>query len=180
MNKHENALSHRKRLAIQLLLHGHNDQQVADAIKVARTTITRWRLYHPTFQTELNRQRQALWQNQADRLRFMMASALDTLQSHLASNSERAAFRSAVNIVRLAARITPPAGPTDEYEFLKQYFLCEYKERSQYEHLMDWPIPKEQLDQLRDYLLKKSANQPLILPDSSPEAVTLTPSSPPQ
>src|SRR5689334_11629222 len=86
------ALSAQQRLAIHLFLLGKTDQQVADAVHLERSTITRWRLYHPLFQTELNRQRQALWLNHADRLRAMSATALDVIQSHLASNSERASF----------------------------------------------------------------------------------------
>ena len=53
-----NALSAEQSIAIHLLLAGHTDQKVADTVKVHRTTLTRWRLYHPLFQAELNRQRQ--------------------------------------------------------------------------------------------------------------------------
>src|SRR5438105_7273391 len=104
----EHPLTAEQRLAIHLLLQGQPDQQVADAVHLERSTITRWRLYHPLFQTELNRHRQALWLNHADRLRALAASALDVIQTHLASTSERSAFRAAINILKLAARVTPP------------------------------------------------------------------------
>jgi hypothetical protein len=165
MHTLEKSLSAKKRLAIQLLVFGHSDQDVADKIGVNRTTINRWRLYHPTFQTELNRQRQSLWLNQADRLRSMISAALNILQSHLASQSERASFRAAVSIIRLAARLSHPSGPTDEYDLLKQYRLREHAEQMKYESEMSsWPIPKEDLDNLREYLLRKAKNQPLDPP----------------
>ena len=160
--KLEHPLSRKKKQAISLLLEGHSDQAVADRLGVHRTTISRWRLYHPTFRTHLNRQRIALWTNHADRLRAMMAQALDTLQAHLASSTERSSFRAAVNIVKLAARIAPPPGPADEYELLKQIHWEHCAERDRYGNQgLPWPVPKEDLDDFREYLLKKAANIPL-------------------
>src|SRR4051794_30158274 len=157
----EHPLSAQQRLAIHLLVHGKPDREVADTIKLDRSTITRWRLYHPTFRTQLNRQREALWLNQTDLLRSMMQDALHTLQTHLSSQSERSAFRAAVSIIRLALKIGPPSGPTDEYDLLKQHRLREISENKKHESEMTWPIPKEHLDILRNYFLKKSANLPL-------------------
>src|SRR5439155_19192574 len=98
----EHPLSAEQRLAIHLLVHGKPDREVADTVKLDRSTITRWRLYHPTFKTQLNRQREALWLNHTDFLRSMMQDALRLLQNHLASQSERSSFRAAVSIIRLA------------------------------------------------------------------------------
>src|SRR5947207_4173776 len=88
----EHPLSAEQRLAIHLLVHGKPDREVAETIKLDRSTITRWRLYHPTFRTQLNRQREALWLNHTDLLRSMMQNALHILQNHLASESERSSF----------------------------------------------------------------------------------------
>src|SRR6267142_868307 len=112
----EHPLTPQQRLAIHLLLQGQTDQQVADAVRLERSSITRWRLYHPTFRAELNRQREALWLNHADRIRAIAATALNVLQNHLSSTSERSAFRAAISILRLAAKIAPPIGPTDEFD----------------------------------------------------------------
>jgi hypothetical protein len=164
----QNPLSDEQRLAIQLFLLGKTDQQVADAVHLERSTITRWRLYHPLFQTELNRHRQALWLNHADRLRAMAASALDVIQGHLASSSERSSFRAAVNILKLTARIAPPIGPTDEYRLLMDYLRAERLEAEKYQQIF-WPPRKEALDELREYLLKKSADLPLEPDPTAPE-----------
>ena len=164
----QHPLSAEQRLAIQLFLLGKTDQQVADSVHLERSTITRWRLYHPLFQTELNRQRQALWLNHADRLRAMAATALDVIQSHLASSSERSSFRAAINILKLAARIAPPIGPTDEYRLLMDYLRAERLEAEKYQQIY-WPPRKEALDELREYLLKKSADIPLEPDPTAPE-----------
>jgi len=161
--KRANALSPEQSIAIHLLLAGHTDQHVADTVRVHRTTITRWRLYHPLFQTELNRHRQALWHNQADRLRSLLAPSLDLLQCHLASASERSSFRAAVSLVRLAIKLGAPSGPTDEYQLLKEYYLADIREEQRYSHDTAWPVPKQYLDDLRDYLHKKSADIPIQL-----------------
>jgi len=161
-------LSAEQKIAIHLLLAGHTDQHVADTIKVHRTTITRWRIYHPLFQTELNRQRQAHWHNQADRLRALLSPSLDLLQSHLASPSERSSFRAAVSLVRLALKLGSPTGPTDEYRLLMDYLRAERLEVEKYQQIY-WPPSKEALDDVREYLLKKSADLPLEPNPKAPE-----------
>ncbi len=178
----EHPLSASQRLAIHLLLLGQTDQQVADSVHLERSSITRWRLYHPTFRAELNRQREALWLNHVDRIRAMAATALSVLQNHLSSPTERSSFRAAINILKLAARFSPPPGPTDEYQLLKEYFLAEHHEKERYRFQMDWPPSKKDLDDLREYFVRKSANQPFILPpDPSPHPQQpLTPASLPQ
>jgi hypothetical protein len=158
--KRVNTLSAEQSIAIHLLLAGQTDQQVADTVKVHRTTLTRWRLYHPLFQAELNRQRQALWHNQADRLRSLLAPALDVLQMHLHSASERSSFRAAVSLVRLAIKLGTPTGPTDEYLLLKDYYLADWRDQKKHEDHLQWPVPKDYLDDVRDYLHKKSAGIP--------------------
>jgi hypothetical protein len=162
--RRENELSSAQIIVIHFLVRGHTDQEAADAAHVHRTTVTRWRLYHPTFQTELHRQREALWLNNLDRLRALMTRALDTLQRQLSSNSERAAYRAAASLLRVAARFGPPSGPTDEYHLLKEFYLAEHRETERYENQMNWPIPKENLDALREYLILKSHNLPLEPP----------------
>jgi hypothetical protein len=173
--KNENELAPEQKLAIHLLVTGHSDQHAADAAHVHRTTITRWRLYDPTFQTELHRQREALWLNNLDRLRSLMSHALTTLERHLTSNSERAAYRAAVSLLRLSLRSAEPSGSTDEYDLLKKYYLAEHREADQYDNRMAWPIPKEELDMLRDYLIRKSRDLPIDTPEPEPEQATTPP-----
>src|SRR5919108_5375055 len=55
--------------AVELLVAGRSDREAAEALGVSRVTVTRWRLYDPCFQVELNRRRDELWAAAADRLR---------------------------------------------------------------------------------------------------------------
>ena len=52
------ALQPRQQDAIELLLLGRSDHAVAQAVKVHRVTVTKWRLYDPAFRAELNRRRE--------------------------------------------------------------------------------------------------------------------------
>ena len=58
--------------AIDLLIQGKPDHEVAAAVGVARETVTRWRNDHPYFAAELNRQRKALWATAQERLRALV------------------------------------------------------------------------------------------------------------
>jgi hypothetical protein len=164
IHKSDHPLSPQKIIAIHLLVLGQTDQVVADAVRVERSTITRWRIYDSRFQIELNRHRLAVWANHADRLRSLLQPALDILQNHLSSHSERAAFRAAVSIIRLASHLGPPTGPTDEYQLLKDFFIQEQRERIRLDEQNLWPVTKESLDELREYFLKKARNEPLKPP----------------
>ena len=69
--------------AIDLLAAGKTDQEVADLLKLHRTTVTKWRLYDPVFQAALNRRRAEVWGAAADRLRSLIPRALDALAAVL-------------------------------------------------------------------------------------------------
>ena len=47
--------------AIDLLVQGLSDREVADKVNVARETVTRWRNESAVFQAELNRKRKEIW-----------------------------------------------------------------------------------------------------------------------
>src|SRR5215510_11125116 len=48
--------------AIDLLVLGYSDAQVAEQVGVTRQTICQWRHDSPQFLSELNRRRQGVWQ----------------------------------------------------------------------------------------------------------------------
>lgn len=78
--------------AIDLLVTGCSDREAAEAVGVNRSTITRWRLYHPAFQAELNAQRAALWGQAKEKLRSLIPEAVDILADalHDPNNDDRA------------------------------------------------------------------------------------------
>jgi hypothetical protein len=69
--------------AIDLLISGQNDRQVAEALHVHRVSITRWRRYHPGFQASLNYRRRLLAESSQDKLRTLVYAALDALLDDL-------------------------------------------------------------------------------------------------
>lgn len=78
--------------AIDILVTGCSDKDTADKVGVNRSTITRWRLYHPAFQAELNAQRAAVWGTAKEKLRSLIPEAVDILAQalHDPDNEDRA------------------------------------------------------------------------------------------
>jgi len=88
--------------AIDQLVIGLTDQEVADKVGVARQTVTKWRLYHPGFQAELNKRRKEVWGSAADRLRSLLPKALDRIEKILLDDSNPNSWRAAVELLKAA------------------------------------------------------------------------------
>jgi transposase len=71
--------------AIDLLVQGHNDRQVAEAIGVRRETVCDWRNHNPTFSAELSRRRKDVRGMHSDHLGHLAATAIDVLATDLAT-----------------------------------------------------------------------------------------------
>lgn len=81
--KRSQGLTVEQQNAVDLLVTGATDREVADAVGVNRVTVTRWRNHDPHFQAELNRSRKEIWASSTDRLRGLLPRALDRLESEL-------------------------------------------------------------------------------------------------
>ena len=77
--------------AIDMLILGRSDREVAEQVGVSRETVTRWRSHNPHFIAELNRQRQSLWQGDQDRLRSLVGKAVDVFAQALQGGDVKAA-----------------------------------------------------------------------------------------
>lgn len=85
--------------AVELLILGKADREVAEQVGVTRQTVSGWRLHDPFFQAELNRQRSQLFGAAIDRLRNLVPKALDVIERELEGpNGYKAAFE----VLRLA------------------------------------------------------------------------------
>ena len=122
-----NGLTVQQRNALELLIAGKTDQEVAQALGLNRVTVTRWRLYDVLFQAELDRQRHALWAAGADRLRALVPKAIETVERALerAQENEELDVRLAFQILKLAGldRIAVPADPHNVQALLDQEVL---------------------------------------------------------
>ncbi len=107
--KREHGQTLEQQNAIDLLILGKTDREVAETIGVNRVTVTKWRNYDPHFQAELNRCRRELWGASVDRLRGLVPRALDALEQDLEHSKHSG--RVAVEILRLAG--LDRSGPQD-------------------------------------------------------------------
>jgi len=85
--------------AVELLILGKNDREVAEQVGVTRQTVSGWRLHDPFFQAEVNRQRSEVYASAIDRLRNLVPKALDTIERELDGPN---AYKTAFEILRLA------------------------------------------------------------------------------
>lgn len=87
--------------AVDLLLQGKSDREVAEAVGVSRQTVWEWRNRNAVFVAELNKRRQEIWGSQTERLRQLVAKAIDVLEDDLETTEERRLRQSAaVHILR--------------------------------------------------------------------------------
>jgi hypothetical protein len=108
-------LSVKQENAIDMLVTGAADAEVAEAVGVNRVTVTRWRNYDPQFEAELNARRKALWGVSVDRLRALLPRAIDALEAELDGGKHR--VRAAVSVLQLAGldRSGPKKTALDSY-----------------------------------------------------------------
>ncbi|WP_188881584.1 helix-turn-helix domain-containing protein [Alicyclobacillus cellulosilyticus] len=106
--------------AIDLLLMGKSDREVAEAVGVTRQTVWEWRNRNPDFIAALNARRQELWGAQVERLRQLVAKAVDVLEEDLHQNADaKLRQAAAVHILRavgLYGTDLRPTGHTDPEE----------------------------------------------------------------
>lgn len=96
--KREHGLTIEQLNAVELLVMGKTDKEVAEAVGVNRVTVTKWRLYDPYFQAELNRRRKEIWGVAVDRFRSLLLKALNTVEKAI----EEGDARTAIEILRMA------------------------------------------------------------------------------
>jgi len=116
--KREQGLTIQQLNAIDLLVTGKTDQAVADAVGVARVTVTCWRLYDPHFEAELNRRRKEVWGASADRIRALLPKAFDVLEKAIDEGS----YQAALALIKLAGLegVADKIGPDDAEKIVKK------------------------------------------------------------
>jgi hypothetical protein len=113
LNEPASSLNDNQRAAIRMIVMGKTLSSIAEAIGVTRRTLYNWR-EDPDFQQELQRRREELWSDAAERLRAMVHSSLDIFQEHLSDPYDRARFRAANAVLRISdlRRVVPPTTPS--------------------------------------------------------------------
>ena len=100
--------------AINLLLQGKSDREVASAVNVSRQTVNQWRNHDAVFVAELNARQQALWGTATERLRSLISQAVDVLKSDLENEALRLRQSAAVHILNAVGLYGSDLKPTGE------------------------------------------------------------------
>ena len=103
--------------AIRLLMAGLNDGAVADKLGLARQTVNNWRHNDAAFAARFNVERQALWSTHREKLRSLVAQAVDVLAEDMAAKLEPKLRQSAaihvLKAVGLYGQDMKPSGAID-------------------------------------------------------------------
>lgn len=120
------ALTSAQLAAVDLVVLGKPDAEVAEAVGVTRQTVWGWRHYHPEFCAALNARRREVFGQAGDRLRVLLGKALDVL-AHELDNQARDEWqvKVALKILDFAggpvlANQVAATGPEDAEELLAQ------------------------------------------------------------
>jgi hypothetical protein len=105
--------------AIDLLIMGKPDREVAESLGIARETVTRWRHERPVFIAELNRRRQALWAEHHERLRALVGQAVEVIEQAVCGGNLKAAVE-LLKIVKVHGEVGAPEGATNPEAVLRQ------------------------------------------------------------
>jgi hypothetical protein len=119
--QHKRGLTLPQQSAIDLLVTGKTDTEVAELLRLSRTCVTKWRLYDPVFQAALNRCRAEVWGQGIDRLRALIPQALDALAEELQRADSPNRFKAALEVLRLARLPggTAGIGPDDPEQIVR-------------------------------------------------------------
>ena len=122
---HPNQLTPQQETAIDLILTGKNDREVAQTIGKSRSTVNTWRNHDPLFIATLNDRRQQVWGGQLNRLNNLVIEAVDVLQDGLHDSDIKVRIVSAIHILKATgvygatvpgSEVTDPAEVAADHE----------------------------------------------------------------
>jgi hypothetical protein len=95
-------LSPQQLYAIDLILIGEDDDDIAGKVGVSRTTIWRWKNFYPAFAERLNQRQVEIWGQAGDRLRAALDEAVGELIAQLRDGEAWERFRAARTLLVMA------------------------------------------------------------------------------
>lgn len=175
--------------AIDLLIFGKTDKEVAETIGVGRNTISKW-YKNAFFIAELNTRREELWKESKTRLKSLVYEAVNVLSNGLYSSDEKISITAAVHILKtvgLYGEVKDSFGPTtperaiwdkraekelEIYMALRPDSFCDWSVKNHMEDCAHEDVHKhmklwyeiavdEQNKELRDYKKKQKAKSKL-------------------
>lgn len=116
--------------AIDLLIFGKTDKEVAETLGIGRNTISKW-YKNAFFIAELNSKREALWVDSKFRLKSLVSEAVNVLTNGLHSSDEKIAITAAVHILKtvgLYGEVKQDFGPTSPEEAVWKQAVSERRD----------------------------------------------------
>ena len=98
--EHENAMPANQYKAIQLILDGKNNRQIADEIGVSRQTVSLWRNHNEHFQNKLQNELEARTVAQNAKFASILDTAYDSLTTLLQSDDPQIKLKAAVEVIK--------------------------------------------------------------------------------
>ena len=141
-------LTPQQETAIDLILAGKNDREVAESIGKSRSTINVWRNQDPLFMATLNNQRQQVRGSQLSRLNTLVSDAVDALQDGLHDEDIKVRIVAAVHILKAAGVYGAEASGTQETNPAKiaTDFETEEKERKSRSGREYWSLSGNEME----------------------------------
>jgi hypothetical protein len=133
--------------AIDPIVAGSNDREVAEKVGVERETVTRWRLYHPAFRAELNKRRKEVLESSLDKMRTLVPKSLETIEEVLSDPANPNRWKVAVKFLEIAGISETGLGTIGEDDPEKIVEQAARQERTEQQD------PLEQLNRPNDYEL---------------------------
>jgi hypothetical protein len=121
--------------AIDLLLTGQSDREVAEAVGVTRWAVQGWRTSHPLFMATLAQRREDIFGAAVNRLRTLLSKALDNIAGAIAEGDVKSSFE-LVKATGLHG-FAPPTGETDVQKIAQR--IC-------WEQLAKEGVPEKTMD----------------------------------
>ena len=98
----EKTLSQKQEKALDLVVRGCNDVEVARRVGVSRQVINAWRNHDTGFQYELEVRRQAVREKHQDKMNELVEQALEVVGQALGEGDEKTRLQTAMFVLRMS------------------------------------------------------------------------------
>ena len=130
MEEDDNGLSGKQKMAIELVMSGMSDREIAERIGKSRQTIHRWRNHDLDFRALLAERRKATREQHQDQLSGLVSEAIGVMREAMREGEMNTRLRSAQAVLRMSGlqAAMQTENPPSEEEILNE-FLDEMIER---------------------------------------------------
>jgi IS30 family transposase len=124
MGKEYNGLSDKQEMAIELVVCGMSDRDIAEQTGKSRQTINRWRNHDPDFRAVLAERRKATRERHRDELSGLVSEAIEVMRDVMREGDMSTRLRAAQAVLRMSGlqAAMQTENPRSEEEIINEYF----------------------------------------------------------